>query len=349
MSEPTLRLGAIHAQTNRFVVPRMADKRDKYQCLECKREVMLCRGSVRAPYFRHLVQTNCLHYDHPGESSIHRSAKMALQHMLQTQRVLTLRRKCAVCHSDLAEYEVPLGPSAEVRTEYPFEHQGGTKVADVACVYPGETRPHCLFEICHTHPTCAENRPEPWFELDAGEVLRVVDAFLSSSESSPSPPPQPQPLVCIRKERCEDCDRAHARDERRKHLSALFAQSPWLSYVDPHISPEQKCIGGCNQTSPSRKLRYEGELRNLCFNCFNHKNRELAHTYQSGSCVRCHNSVLHSELKPDGTCKQCEQCDSECPCCNVPCPSWVLDCNGGQCIPCATVEYAKTGRRSLKK
>jgi hypothetical protein len=53
----------------------------------------------------------------------------------------------------------------------------------------------CIFEICNTHKTCSENRPEPWFEIDALTLIKLAnDSDLVSLQ-----------IPCIRREKCEAC------------------------------------------------------------------------------------------------------------------------------------------------
>lgn len=200
-----LRMGALHAQTRELVFPRAADKRTRYHCPECGRDAVLCSGPVRAPYFRHRAQDSpCSHYDRPGESWVHRNAKIALRDVLRTRRTLAIVRRCASCERVLVDVEVQLEPSMEVHAEHRFVHRGQVAVADVACASPGNPQPCYVFEVCHTHPTHAEARPEPWFELRAEDALRAL------SDPSDTPPV----LACIRAERCESCTRDLAEDAK---------------------------------------------------------------------------------------------------------------------------------------
>jgi uncharacterized protein YkuJ len=54
------------------------------------------------------------------------------------------------------------------KLEHRFEFNG-TKIADVAWI--NDDKLYCIFEICNTHKTRNENRPEPWFEIDAETLI----------------------------------------------------------------------------------------------------------------------------------------------------------------------------------
>lgn len=80
------------------------------------------------------------------------------------------------------------------------------------------------------------------------------------------------------------------KDERKKTFRDLFKKSYWLKNVelDDENRPQQ-CIGGCGQTRTNKKVTYIDEKRNLCFNCFENKNEELAKKYNDfitpGKCL----------------------------------------------------------------
>lgn len=80
------------------------------------------------------------------------------------------------------------------------------------------------------------------------------------------------------------------KEERNKTIGDLFKKSYWLKNVE--INDEnrpQRCIGGCGETSPNKKVTYIDEKRNLCFDCFEDKNEELAIKYKNfiipGKCL----------------------------------------------------------------
>jgi hypothetical protein len=71
--------------------------------------------------------------------------------------------------------------------EHEFVHNGTTRYADVAVVSSSH-KIEVILEIYHTSLTVATRRPEPWFELNAQDV---IDSF---SATDPT-----MNLKCIRK------------------------------------------------------------------------------------------------------------------------------------------------------
>ena len=91
------------------------------------------------------------------------------------------------------EYEITkMTETSRIELEYRFEYNG-LKIADVAYIDDDELL--CVFEICNTHKTCSDDRPEPWFEINAETLISIAnDNSLTSLQ-----------IPCIRCEKCDDC------------------------------------------------------------------------------------------------------------------------------------------------
>lgn len=186
-----LSLGAIHKHTRLYVTPTMANKKDTYICTDCKKDLILCQGEIRTPYFRHKIDlvSPCNHYSHPTESQIHKDAKLRLQTYLQNKSISFIRNCCACKKKE--KYDIPeMSEGSVIQLEHRFEYHG-PKIADIAYIDEGEIV--SIIEICHTHKTSSDKRPEPWFEVDAMSLLQLPN------ESS-----QLQ-IPCIRCEKCDEC------------------------------------------------------------------------------------------------------------------------------------------------
>lgn len=186
-------LGAINKQTGKYVYPKIANKQDEYSCPECNKDLILCQGDIRTHHFRHKVTTNpCNHYSSPSETQIHKDAKLLMKTLLDKKIPVSFVRNCWCCKKN-EEFQIPeTSETSEIRLEYRFDYYG-PKVADVAYIENSEIL--CIFEICNTHKTRSEDRPEPWFEIDATTLIRKAnDNWLSRIQ-----------LPCIRCEKCEDC------------------------------------------------------------------------------------------------------------------------------------------------
>lgn len=192
-----LPLGAINQDTNKYVYPLIANKNDNYNCIECNQKLILRKGNIRVHHFAHCKSDNpCNYYTKPTESQIHKDAKMLLKQLLESKRPISFIRTCRRCRSK-EEYEIPeMDNGSNIHIEYRFEYNG-LKIADVA--YTDMNDIVCLFEIYHTHKTKNENRPEPWFELNASSIIYSVNTTKES----------PLKINCIRSELCEKCIDTH--------------------------------------------------------------------------------------------------------------------------------------------
>ena len=186
-------LGAIKLNTSEYVYPKIANKIDKYECPECHRELILRQGNIRIHHFAHCKQDDpCNYYTKPTESQIHKNAKMLLKQLLENKKPIVFIRTCRCCNK-YEEYEIPeIDMKSKIEIEYRFEYNG-LKIADVA--YTDDNDIVCLFEIYHTHKTKNENRPEPWFEINASSFICDVNTNNVSVVK----------IHCIRRELCEEC------------------------------------------------------------------------------------------------------------------------------------------------
>jgi uncharacterized protein YkuJ len=188
-----LSLGAINKQTGEYVYPKIANKKDEYVCPDCNKDLILCQGEIIRPYFRHKVDSvnPCHHYSNPTETQIHKDGKMVMKSLLERKIPISFVRNCGSCKKN-EEFEIPnTTESSKIELEYRFEYNG-TKIADVGYIDNDER--FCIFEICNTHKTCSENRPEPWFEIDAETLIKLANSCSSQIK-----------IPCIRCEKCDDC------------------------------------------------------------------------------------------------------------------------------------------------
>ena len=194
-------LGAINKATGVYELPKFACKGSKYKCPECEKDVILRKGVVRKAHFAHHATTDpCNHYNHPGESQIHKHAKEMTKYILEHNFNVSIDVCCSSCKSVTSQPIPKKTESASVVVEYSFDMalsmkhtRGGRKTADVALVNSGTIV--CLFEICNAHKTKEGDRPDPWYELDAVKLIEVVERATGDEIK----------LMCERTRVCESC------------------------------------------------------------------------------------------------------------------------------------------------
>ena len=190
-----LSMGAFRKGTNDYISPKNANKVEKYECPDCRKDVIFRKGSVRIPHFSHMKDDDpCHYYNKPSESQIHKDAKMLLQKTLKTCDKLVVHSKCEgnYCNHSIKSWNVPA--FAYVLLEYRFSHNDGFRIADVAYLDDNKNIT-CIFEIHHTHKTEESDRPEPWYEINTTEF----STYMSKSGNDQII------LQCIRKRFCQDC------------------------------------------------------------------------------------------------------------------------------------------------
>jgi hypothetical protein len=187
-------LGAINKNTNTYVYPKIANKSHEYICPDCGNDVIICQGKIIKPYFRHKVDREklCQYYNSPTESQIHKDAKVLMKTLILNKVKISLIRDCCCCKKK-EEIDIPeIDEYGKIQIEYRFEFNG-TKIADVGYTYNDEIL--CIFEICNTHKTLDEDRPEPWFEIHAETLITIAnDDSLTHVQ-----------IPCMRMTKCDDC------------------------------------------------------------------------------------------------------------------------------------------------
>lgn len=186
-------LGAINKNTGDYVYPKIANKKDQYVCPECNRELILCKGVIIKPYFRHKIFANpCNHYTNCTESQIHKDAKMLMKTILESKTHIKYERECT-CKKAIKIILPKFEKESNILLEYRFRYNSSTKIADIAHILNGELK--TVFEIKNTHKTKTEDRPEPWVEIDASWFIN----YINTNEDSPLI------IKCLRRQKCEEC------------------------------------------------------------------------------------------------------------------------------------------------
>ena len=271
-----LSLGAINKLTGKYVYPKIANKKDEYICPECNKDLILVQSKIRVHHFRHKVNSinPCHNYSKPTENQIHKDAKMLLKTLLENKKNIQFIRQCVSCK---ITNEINLPEIIEcsiIILEHRFNYEDKLRIADVAHTINGEIKG--IYEICNTHKTCSEDRPEPWVEIDANLLLSLVNK-------------NDEPLIinCIRYKKCEECIEKEKiqlkkkKDKFKKDRSKCYAcagsgRSYW----------SDDCYGSC--------------LECCCINC-----TKFDDECECKYCKKCESSYIKDE---EHKCYLCEKC-----------------------------------------
>jgi len=174
------RNGALLKGTNKYIYPGIANKSDEYVCIDihCKSRVLLCNNPDNKklkPYFRHYKGVSCIKYNGSAtESEIHKDAKRKIVAVLHKNDI-TINKKCINenCNNIKRQIIEMLNPHQKIVQEFTFPYNSTKKQADL-CLLDNQTMKY-IIEIYNTHRTEECNRPEPWFELNAKDVIKQVE------------------------------------------------------------------------------------------------------------------------------------------------------------------------------
>ena len=185
-----------------FVDARNTWPRPRKPCSVCGEDLVLCVGEKVRPYARHVRnasgRVNCTG---GGEGDLHLWAKEDLADYLRNKTMLHFVSRCTSCDANMYLPSVPVN-ERKVKTEYQLPSGGR---ADIAVCVGNE--PKVIIEVLNTNPTDSARfpRPEPWYEVGAKAVLRMLKSNQSHGE-----------LECVRPDRvCGKCERVQKERDRR--------------------------------------------------------------------------------------------------------------------------------------
>ena len=205
-------MGAINTATNKYEYPKMASKANIYSCPHCNKRVRPKQGKIKAHHFAHDKSDNpCRYYNNPGESQIHKDAKLALKTILEQDKDIYFMRKCKTCYHGHKHYIDKRTEHSHIITEYPFTFNNSNRAADVA--YLNHNTLMYIFEICYKHKTREENRPEPWFEIDAVKLLNDINSDIFQDDTLE--------IQCIRDKICSKCHLKEIEEKERRRLKEI--------------------------------------------------------------------------------------------------------------------------------
>jgi competence CoiA-like predicted nuclease len=94
MSE-IIRLCAINKLSGEYTTPRCANKKYEYICVDCRKDVIIRQGKIKAHHFAHRKkEISCKFYDQPTDTQIHKYAILLLKYVLDNKIQLSIIQKC---------------------------------------------------------------------------------------------------------------------------------------------------------------------------------------------------------------------------------------------------------------
>lgn len=261
--------GAIQTDNNEYVLPYKAEKNKNYKCIGCQQRLILKKGNIRKCHFAHYSETNCFYFEHPNESELHKEAKHKLASWLKQQKKIDIFwsccktkwnvKKCGISADDCTiEYE------ENDKVEIEYRDVNNKYIADVAVINNNKVK--YIFEIKNTHATITNVRPEPWFEIEALEVIQHEDT-------------EEVALTCIRDNKNRYCCDCRILDEAwANNLPRLYTKTNVYTQTDYGTAwcQESPCIkcGRCAYNAV-----FVRGYRQLCYLCLGRCEEELKEEY----------------------------------------------------------------------
>ena len=200
-------MGAINKITNNYEYPRIATKQNKYKCPCCEKDVIFKHGKIKQRHFSHYKSTNnpCYYYEKPIESQIHKDAKLMIKTLLDNKTTINIIKNCNYCEQrncgyiENVYYDINecYNENTKAVMEYRFDYNNSKKSADVALIENDKII--YIFEICYKNKTKEENRPEPWFEINAETLINETNSGENINDIGEIE------IECVRDYKCSCC------------------------------------------------------------------------------------------------------------------------------------------------
>ena len=192
-------MGAVNKDTNKYVFPLNATKKNNYKCFVCDSDVLFKSGEIRRKYFCHKVKSNCSYYQNGGgPQEIHNAGKRLMKQLLDDKQKLYIWRKCKCCNKEEEVLTMDSYTDKMVaRVEHCFTHNSEDRKADVALL--DDDIIYFIFEIKYTSKTNEDRRPyDKWCEIDAEDFINNYANNINDRGKLK--------IECVRNIRCDECE-----------------------------------------------------------------------------------------------------------------------------------------------
>jgi hypothetical protein len=246
-------MGAINKHTNNYEYPKIADKKYKYKCPCCEKDVIFKNGKIKQPHFSHYKSDNpCYYYDKPSESQIHKDAKLLMKSLLDNKKQISIDRSCNYCEEINYDF-IDYNETTKAVIEYKFYHNNSNRSADVALIENENIK--YIFEICYKNKTKEENRPEPWIEINAEYLINNINSGEIIDEKGDIS------IKCIRNYKCVKCVE-HEENENRKRM-VYYAKVQREKIERERLEQERERLEQERERLEQERMRLEQERMRL--------------------------------------------------------------------------------------
>lgn len=285
-------MGAINKTSKEREALLFADKKNSYMCPDCNKDVIFKKGKIKKAHFAHKAsEIKCTFYDKPSETHIHKEAKILMKSLLDNKKELHFYRKCSDC-DEHKNIDIHYNDNMKAVIEYKFNYNDSNRSADVALVDDNNIK--YIFEICNTHKTKECNRPEPWVEIDAEELIKNINENDDYN------------IECIREYICDECNEKRTIEINKKLLEAELQKNcscKLCKLIDDNSESDDEgrllnykmdynSKGKCYGCGKNTHTFSQCHLKNIpkCDKCKNYGHRSInciKDTYCNTICYKC--------------------------------------------------------------
>lgn len=227
--------GAIDKKTGKYTSPFLANKCNKYDCIVCCKEVILCDGEVNDKHFRHLIKGDCdylskVKYIEPkkivisdidelekqnkeNESEYHKQGKILIKQFLENGYKIIFKRLCGTGTKACIKHKIietkMFCDNSTLEIECHMKYNGNSIYIDLAHLVNGEVK--MIYEIYYTHRTAEHNRPDniEWVDIKVSDIFDEVRKIDDNKRLQ---------LTCSRPWECDECKKYIIELEEQKRI-----------------------------------------------------------------------------------------------------------------------------------
>jgi hypothetical protein len=143
-----------------------------HTCPTCCIPLLYKCGSKNKAYYSHKPSSNnstCRYLKKENETHF-RAKQLIYEILLHRKHTIHLSRQCRKCSGNFLFEIEPLPSAYKILLNYTFEYNQMNRTADIVCLNDKDEI-EFIIEICNRSQLSCSRRPEPWYEMNALEII----------------------------------------------------------------------------------------------------------------------------------------------------------------------------------
>jgi hypothetical protein len=153
-----------------------------------------------------------------------------MKSLLDNKKNISIHRSCNYCKQPNYVYleKICYNENTFAIIEYKFNYNNSSRSADVALMENNIIK--YIFEICYKNKTKEENRPEPWIEINATDLINQINSGeIIDKEGNIN-------IKCTRDHKCNECikydklinEKQRERQERQERQEVWYYKKKYM-------------------------------------------------------------------------------------------------------------------------